>query len=77
VSEAAPIEAMDKINVPTLFIHGDADGLVPPAMMEELFAASAADKKERLVIQGAGHGDAMNTAPDTYWTCIFDFLKGL
>jgi len=74
VSEAAPIEAVAKIRVPILFIHGDADGLVPPSMMQELYGAAQSPRKEQLTVQGAGHGDAMKEEPETYWQTIFEFL---
>ena len=45
VSEAAPLKAAPLIKVPVLFIHGAADTLVPPAMMEELFAACKVKRK--------------------------------
>jgi fermentation-respiration switch protein FrsA (DUF1100 family) len=73
VSAAAPLQVMPRIKVPVLFIHGDADTLVPPAMMEELFAACNA-KKEKFVVVGAGHGDAMKEAGEEYWQRIFVFL---
>ena len=75
VSEAAPIKAVTRIRVPILFIHGDADGLVPPRMMQELYEAAQPPQKEQLVVQGAGHGDAMKEAPETYWKTIFGFLQ--
>lgn len=75
VSEAAPLKAVPRIEVPVLFIHGEADTLVPPAMMEELFAACRAAKKDKLIVEGAGHGDAMVTDREKYWKGIFDFLS--
>ena len=74
VSDAAPLKAAPHIKVPVLFIHGAADTLVPPAMMEKLFAACRT-KKKKLVVEGAGHGDAMITDRENYWKCIFDFLQ--
>ena len=74
VSGAAPLEAMPSIKVPVLFIHGDADTLIPPAMMEELFAACRT-KKAKLVVEGAGHGDAMKKDGKKYWDAIFSFLE--
>ena len=74
VSEAAPLKAVPYIKAPVLFIHGAADTLVPPAMMEELFAACRG-KKDKLIVAGAGHGDAMVTDREKYWRCIFDFLS--
>ena len=74
VSEAAPIEAVPRIKVPVLFIHGGADKLVPPEMMEKLYAACKAPK-EKLTVKGAGHGDAMTKDEEKYWTCVFEFLS--
>ena len=74
VSEAAPLEATPGIKVPVMFIHGDADTLVPPAMMDELFAACKA-KKASLVVKEAGHGDAMKQDGKKYWDAIFSFLE--
>lgn len=64
-----------RIEVPVLFIHGEADTLVPPAMMEELFAACRAARKDKLIVEGAGHGDAMVTDREKYWKGVFDFLS--
>ena len=74
ISEAAPIKVMGQIKVPTLFIHGSEDKLVPPVMMEELYTACKAHK-EKLIVRGAGHGDAMKEDGKAYWDCIFAFLS--
>lgn len=74
ISEAAPIKVMGQIKVPTLFIHGSEDKLVPPIMMEELYTACKAPK-EKLIVSGAGHGDAMKEDGKAYWNCIFAFLS--
>lgn len=77
LTEAAPIDAIGRVRIPTLFIHGAADQLVPPSMMDRLFAASGAEQKQRLLVQEAGHGDSMKVAPENYWATIFGFLPGL
>lgn len=74
ISEAAPIKVMGRIKVPVLFIHGSEDKLVPPIMMEELYAVCKA-RKEKFVVKGAGHGDAMKDDGETYWRNIFVFLS--
>lgn len=74
ISEAAPIKVMEQVEVPTLFIHGSEDKLVPPGMMEELYNVCKA-RKEKLVVRGAGHGDAMKADGKAYWKCIFSFLS--
>ena len=74
ISDAAPLEVVDKIKVPVLFIHGDADGLVPFEMMNKLYDACAAPK-EKFVVNGAGHADSKRKDPAAYFDKIFDFLK--
>lgn len=74
IFDAAPIEVVDKIKVPILFIHGDADKLIPLEMMERLFD-KAVVPKEKFIVEGAGHADAKSTNPDAYFDKIFKFLE--
>lgn len=76
ISDAAPLAVVDKISVPILFIHGDADGLVPFEMMNRLFEACTAPK-EKFVVKGAGHADSKATNPAAYFDKIFTFLDGV
>lgn len=73
ISDAAPLEVVGKIKVPVLFIHGDADKLVPFEMMSELYDACAAPK-DKFVVAGAGHADAKRTNPAAYFDKVFAFL---
>ncbi|MBE6098320.1 MAG: alpha/beta hydrolase [Schwartzia succinivorans] len=73
VSDAAPIKAIPGIKVPIMFIHGTADKLVPPSMMDKLYNACHAPKS-KFVVDGAGHGDAMTVAGKEYWEAVFSFL---
>ena len=73
ISDAAPIEVIDKIKVPVLFIHGDEDKLVPFEMMTQLFDACAAPK-DKFVVEGAGHADAKRENPAAYFDKVFAFL---
>jgi len=75
ISDAAPLNVVDKIKVPILFIHGDADGLVPFEMMSRLYDKAAAPK-EKFVVTGAGHADAKRKDPAVYFDKIFEFLEG-
>ncbi len=74
ISDAAPLDCVDKIKVPVLFIHGDADGLVPFEMLGRLYDKAAAPK-EKFVVTGAGHADAKNKNPAAYFDKIFKFLE--
>ena len=75
ISDAAPIEVVDKIKVPILFIHGDEDGLVPLHMVDELFDKATAPK-EKFIVAGAGHADAKRKNPAVYFDKVFNFLEG-
>lgn len=74
ISEAAPIDNIQKISVPILFIHGDADGLVPYEMMNRLFDAATSPVKEKFTVAGAGHADAKSSDPKKYFERVFEFL---
>lgn len=74
ISDAAPLEVVDKITVPILFIHGDADGLVPFEMLGKLFDKATAPK-EKFVVEGAGHADAKSKNPAVYFDKVFAFLE--
>ena len=72
ISDAAPLDVVDKIKVPVLFIHGDADKLVPLEMCGRLFDACTSPK-EKLVVEGAGHADCKSTNPTAYFDKVFTF----
>ena len=58
---------------PLLCIHGTADTFVPACMVEEIYAA-ANEPKEKLLVQGAGHGAANVIGGDAYWDTVRRFL---
>lgn len=74
VSDASPIRVVDRIQVPVLFIHGDADALVPISMMERLYDACKSEK-EKFIAKGAAHAVAMKRDRGAYWNTVFDFLE--
>ncbi len=74
VSDAAPIISVANSKIPTLFIHGDTDKLVPFEMLDKLYNASTAPVKEKFVVKGAGHADAKITDPPKYFQRVFGFI---
>ena len=68
---AAPVTAVRRSRLPILFIHGSADRLVPFASMRELYDASPAPAKEKLVVEKIGHG-ALYQAKN-YFPTVFAF----
>lgn len=71
--EASAVQQIAKSQTPTLFIHGDEDTFVPYEMLDVVYHAANVDK-EKLVINGAGHGEAENVNPELYWSKIWDFI---
>ena len=72
--EASAINQVAKSQTPMLFIHGDQDSFVPFTMLDDLYNAAPVEK-EKLIIEGAEHGDAVKVNPDLYWETIETFVK--
>jgi len=72
--DAAPIQAVARSKVPTLFIHGVADDFVPASMMGKLYQAARCPKSF-LWVPGAGHAAAVGTDPALYWQSVSAFLR--
>ncbi len=72
--EASAVRQLKKARVPLLFIHGTQDRFVPFFMLDEVYAACASPK-DKLAVQGAGHGGAAREAGEAYWEKVFGFIK--
>ena len=72
--EASSLEQIKKSNIQTLFIHGSADNFIPVEMCHKLYD-SATCKKEKLIIDGAGHAQSRFLVPDEYYRAVFNFIK--
>ena len=44
-------------------------------MLDRLYDACASPVKEKLVIEGAGHGLSSTVDPDRYWSTVGSFLQ--
>lgn len=73
LEEASPLEAVRKLEIPILFIHGNRDSVVPLWMNEELYE-SCQGKKERLLIEKADHANCALTDYETYEKTVMRFL---
>lgn len=76
LDKAAPEEAVKHSATPTLFIHGEKDGFIPPSMMPVLYN-NAACPKAFLWIPGADHVEGIDIDPETYWKGVEKFLNGV
>ena len=65
-----------ELSVPTLFIHGRKDRIVPFVHGERNFAC-AAEPKRSLWIDGAGHNDLWLVARDEISRAIVEFADSL
>lgn len=74
IKEASALEQVKKATIPILFIHGDADDFVPEYMCEELYEATNC-KKDKLIINDAGHTESKYKEPETYYNKIFEFIN--
>lgn len=74
LKDASALEAVKKSSTPTLFIHGDSDAMISVQMSRDLYEAASCEK-ELLIVEGAGHGQAQEKDPDTYYRRIAEFLK--
>lgn len=76
IRKAAPVRAVARSVTPTMFIHGEEDPYIPPAMMPRLFSAANC-RKAFLWVPGAGHVLSATVDPDTYWSRIAQFLRNV
>jgi uncharacterized protein len=65
------------LDVPLLLIGAVADTTVPIALVDELAAAAPADRLDYWRVDGAGHVEAYNLAPDVYEARVGAFLEGV
>ncbi len=74
LKDAAPINSISSVKVPTLFITGGDDSVVGTYMLSDLYDASGAEVKEKFIVPGAGHGVAGLTDPIGYSNTVFRFV---
>ena len=74
LKEASALEQIKKSKTPTLFIHGKMDDFVPFYMLDILYN-EASCKKEKLIIEDAGHGMSYLMNPQLYWNTIDNFIN--
>ena len=71
------LEKISEIKLPTLFLHGARDEIIPVQMAEKLQAESGARNKKFMVIPGAGHNTMMLVGGTIYFETIKTFTDGV
>ncbi len=71
-----PIEALEKNEIPILFIHGKEDDFIEPKNSEDM-AETTKGYKEIYLIDGAGHAESVLVAPDVYKEHVKKYLENI
>lgn len=72
--KASALEAVKVSKTPTLFIHGKEDAMISVDMAYTLYENATCDK-ELLIVNGAGHAQAQEKAPTSYFNTVEEFLS--
>ncbi len=67
-------ENISKIEVPTYFIHGSDDSLIPYQHGEELYQLSSANEKKLYRVEGGDHNDLASFS-ESYFGALDEILK--
>lgn len=75
IEEYSAVQAMEKCDIPVLFIHGDDDRFVPCEMGRENHRHCRAEGKKLLIVPNAGHGMSYMSDKKAYLGTVSEFLK--
>lgn len=74
LKSASPLEAVKKNKIPTIFIHGKKDFVVPTEMGKELFENAIAEKK-LVLFENASHANNALTDFELYEKEVVAFIS--
>lgn len=77
LNEISPLAAISQSTVPTLFIHGTKDDIVPTWMSETLYEAKKGPKDQLYLVEDAGHMESYFKAKENYKDVVTNFLNSL
>ncbi len=70
---------LQALSVPTIFVHGENDAIVPVEHSRKaygkLVAATKIEISDIWIVAGVGHGEAEAHCPDEYRQRVFDWFK--
>ena len=67
------VDKITRVRMPVLIVHGTSDHMVPSRFSESLYQAAPAPKK-LLLVDGAGHNNAMIVGEDAYRQALADLF---
>lgn len=71
------VDKIEQFQGPTLVIHAEYDHIIPFSDGEALFAASGAEQKQFLKIEGANHNDIFFRGMKIYLETVRDFTQSI
>ena len=71
---ASALDQVKKSQIPTLFIHGESDSVVPVSMVYKLYE-NAACEKDILIVKNAEHAMSPLISPELYWSRVWNFIN--
>ncbi len=72
----ASVDKVATLTLPKLFLHGDADNIIPFRLGQELYA-QAAEPKHFVTLAGVDHNDSFINGGEVYYNALRDFLRDL
>ena len=73
LKETSPLKAVSHSRVPTFFIHGKEDRMIPVGMCLELYNAASCEK-EIMIMDGSGHTQSTEKDPVRFFGEVQKFL---
>lgn len=77
LNKVSPEDAIINSSVPTLFIHGTLDKIVPPWMAKQLYQKKNGKYDYLYLVENAGHMESYSKNKITYKKVVKNFLKNL
>ena len=74
--DASPIRVVQQVTTPVLYIHGEADRLVPASMSQQLFSATKGQRQIQLFPR-ADHVSSIFTDRSRYRTVVQGFARSI
>jgi len=68
-------DKIKEVTIPTLFLHGENDNMIPVQIAQAMYNLSPAPKKDLVIIPGGTHTNLKDIGYDQYYTAIEDFVK--
>lgn len=75
IRQVSPVDSVQRIDAPVLFIHGENDNYVPAHMAEKLFSAKTKGSRGKYMVPGASHADSYAVNPSKYERVVFEFIE--